>query len=69
MATKIFLFWYILGLSLAIFSMIHFPWFYAETGRYTYKCTFSDSVSANYVSENFNVVSVEDNVWTIEDKW
>ena len=66
--TKIFLFWYVLGLGLALFSVVHFPWFYVETGRYTYKCTFNDSVSANYISENFNVVSVEDNVWTIEDK-
>ena len=66
--TKIFLFCYIFGLGLAIFAVIRFPWFYVETGRYTYKCTFNDSVSANYISENFNVVSVEDNVWTIEDK-
>ena len=66
--SKIFLFWYIFGLSLAIFAVIRFPWFYVETGRYTYKCTFNDSVSANYISENFNIVSVEDNVWTIEDK-
>lgn len=66
--SKIFLFFYILGLGMAIFCIIRFPWFYVETGRYTYKCTFSDSVSANYISENFDVISVEDGVWNIEDK-
>ena len=66
--SKIFLFFYIFGLGMAIFCIIHFPWFYVEAGRYTYKCTFNDSVSANYISENFDVISVEDNVWTIEDK-
>ncbi len=66
--TKIFLFFYILGLGTAIFSVIHFPWFYAETGRYTYRCTFENNVSANYISDNFNVIDVEDGVWNIEDK-
>lgn len=66
--TKIFLVFYILGLGMAIFSIIRFPWFYVETGRYTYECTFEDSVSANYISDNFNVISVEDGVWKIEDK-
>ena len=66
--SKIFLIFYIFGLSLAIFAVIRFPWFYVETGRYTYECTFEDSVSANYIEEKFNVISVEDGVWTIEDK-
>lgn len=66
--TKIFLVFYILGLGMAIFSVIRFPWFYVETGRYTYECIFEDSVSANYIEEKFNVISVEDGVWTIEDK-
>lgn len=66
--SKIFLIFYILGLSLAIFSVIRFPWFYVETGRYTYKCTLEENISANYISDNFNVICVEDGVWTIEDK-
>lgn len=66
--TKIFLFWYVLGLAMAIFSVIRFPWFYVETGRYTYKCTFEDSVTANGVDERFNIINVEDGVWTVEDK-
>lgn len=67
--TKIFLVFYILGLGMAIFSIIRFPWFYVETGRYTYECTFEDSVSANYIEEKFNVISVEDGIWTVEDKY
>lgn len=66
--TKIFLFWYIFGLGLAIFSVIRFPWFYVETGRYTYECTFDDSVSVNSIDEKFNIISVEDGIWTVEDK-
>lgn len=67
-ASKIFLFFYIFGLAIAIFSVIRFPWFYVETGRYTYKCTFEDNIGVNYISDNFNVICVEDSVWTIEDK-
>lgn len=66
--SKMFLFFYILGLSMAIFCIIRFPWFYVETGRYTYKCTLEDDVKANYISEHFNIISVEDDIWTIEDK-
>lgn len=68
LGTKIFLFFYILGLAMAIFSVARFPWFYVETGRYTYKCTLEDDVSANYISNNFNVIDIEDGIWTIEDK-
>lgn len=68
LGTKIFLFFYILGLAMGIFSGTHFKWFYIETGRYTYECTLEENVSANYISENFNVISVEDGMWTIEDK-
>lgn len=60
--SKIFLFFYIFGLSLTMFSIIHFSWFYVETGRYTYKCTFDDSVSANSIEEKFNTISVEDGI-------
>lgn len=66
--SKIFLIFYIFGLSLAIFAGIRFPWFYVETGKYTYKCTLENDVSANYIGDNFNVISIEDGVWEIEDK-
>lgn len=66
--TKIFLVFYILGLGMAIFSVIRFPLFYVETGRYTYECTFEDCVSANRIEEKFNIISVKDGVWTLEDK-
>lgn len=66
--SKIFLIFYIFGLSLAIFAVMRFPWFYVETGKYTYKCTLENDVSANYIGDNFNVISVEDGVWKIEDK-
>lgn len=66
--TKIFLFWYIFGLGLAIFSLIRFPWFYVETGRYTYECTFDDSVLVNSIDEKFNIISVENGIWIVEDK-
>lgn len=65
---KGFLFFYVFGLSMAVFAVIRFPWFYVETGKYTYKCVLEDSISANYISDNFNVISVENGVYTIEDK-
>ena len=65
---KRILFLYLFGIVASIFSVIRFPWFYAETGRYTYKCTLEDDVSANYISNNFNIIGVTDGVWTIEDK-
>ena len=39
-----------------------------ETGRYTYECKMTDDVSAKYISDNFNIISVYDDVWTISDK-
>lgn len=68
LGTKIFLFFYIFGLGVVLFAMIRFPWFYVETGRYTYECTFDDSVSVNSIDEKFNIISVEDGIWTVEDK-
>lgn len=65
---KRFLLLYAFGIVMALFSMIHLPWFYTETGKYTYECTLEDNVLANYISGNFNIISVEDDVWTIEDK-
>lgn len=65
---KTFLFFYVLGLGLALFSVIRFPWFYVETGKYTYECELEDSISANYISDNFNIINVDNDVWTIEDK-
>lgn len=65
---KRFLCCYVFGLVLALFSIIHFPCFYTETGRYTYKCELEDGVSANFISENFNIISIEDDIWTIGDK-
>lgn len=65
---KGFLFFYVFGLAMSLFSVIHFPWFYVETGKYTYECELEDNISANYIRDNFNVLSVEDSIWTIEDK-
>lgn len=65
---KRFLFFYVFGLVMTIFAVIPFPWFYVETGRYTYECELEDGVSANYISDNFNIISVENGIWTIEDK-
>lgn len=65
---KGFLFFYVFGLAMSLFSIMHFPWFYKETGKYTYQCELEDNVSSNYISNNFNILHVKDGVWTIEDK-
>lgn len=59
---------YLLGLFASIFSCVPLPCFYTETGRYTYECKLEDNISANYIEENFDVVSVEDGIWIIKDK-
>lgn len=64
---KGFLFFYVFGLVMMFFG-ICFPWFYVETGKYTYKCELEDNVSASYIGDNFNIISVENGIWTIEDK-
>lgn len=64
---KTYVFLCILGLVLVIFATVHFPWFYTETGRYKYECTFDDNVSANYIGENFKIISIKDGIWKIEN--
>lgn len=60
---------YILGLLVIISSLIPMTIMLKETGRYTYKCIIlDDEISAKYISDNFNIVSVENDIWTIEDK-
>lgn len=65
---KVFLFFYVFGLGLGLFSVIRFPWFYVETGKYIYKCEIDDNVPVNYIGNNFDVISVEGNIWTIKDR-
>lgn len=58
-----------IGLIIIIISLFPFPWNKTETGRYTYRCTLEDNVSANYIYDNFNVTNVtEDGIWCIEDR-
>lgn len=65
---KGFLFFYIAGLVAMLSSALPFPWLSEETGRYTYECTLEDNISANYIGTNFDIIDVEDGVWTITDK-
>ncbi len=58
----------VFGLVMVVFAAIPFPWFYVETGKYTYECKLENDISANYISDNFNIISVENGVWKIEDK-
>ena len=58
-----------LGSVIIFLSLTPLPIFYAETGRYIYKCKFDDYVSINYISEYFKIIEVDENgVWTIEEK-
>ena len=40
----------------------------ADTGRYEYKCTFEDCVTVNDITEVYDIISVEDDLWTVQDK-
>lgn len=59
---------YISGMIIMFTSIIPMNIINKETGRYTYECTMEDNVSAKYICDNFNIISVEDDVWIIEDK-
>lgn len=56
------------GLGVMFSSVIHIPCFYAETGKYTYKCTFENNISVNYIEDNFEILSIENGVWTLKEK-
>ena len=44
------------------------PFSKIESGRYKYECTFEDYVTVNDVTEVYNIISVEDDIWTVQDK-
>jgi hypothetical protein len=59
---------YVGGIFIMFSSVIPMNIINKETGRYMYKCTMENSVPAKHISDNFKIISVEDNIWTIEDK-
>lgn len=65
---KITLLGTIIGAIVAISSVLHIKPMYAETGKYRYVCTLDDNISANELTKHFNIISVKDNTWTLEDK-
>lgn len=61
-------YFYLFGLALALCSKATIPFFYEDSGRYKYECELDDSVSAKYIENNFNIISVSNGIWTLEDK-
>ena len=57
-----------IGITCMIFSAIHFPCFYEETGKYRYRCILEDNVSANYIADNFNIIEIKGKEWIIESR-
>lgn len=66
--TKLGKVFYFVGIIIMMTCLIPMTILSKETGRHTYECTMEDNVSAKYISDNFNIISVEDDIWTIEDK-
>lgn len=58
----------IICLSIMAISVIPIKPFYEETGQYKYTCTLSNNVSANYMSETYEIIDIENDIWTIKDK-
>lgn len=58
----------IICISIMAIAIIPIKPFYTETGKYKYTCTLSDNISANYISETYEIISVKNNIWTIKDK-
>lgn len=44
------------------------PFSKTESGRYKYECTFEDHVTVNDITEVYDIISVEDDIWTVQDK-
>lgn len=61
---KIVMLCYAVGIGFIILSGLYKE----KTGRYAYRCTFDDNVTINDISKNFKIVSVENDIWTVEDK-
>ena len=59
---------YVVGIIIMFSSVIPMNIINKETGRYTYEVTLEDNVPAKHISDNFNIINVTDNIWTIEDK-
>lgn len=54
--------------ALGIFCKVKSTTELVHTGRYMYTVIIEDDVSFNYIYENFNLISNENNVWVLEDK-
>lgn len=54
----------VIGFVIALTS-IFLPFFQTESGRYEYTCTFEDYVTVNDITEVYNIISVEDDIWTV----
>ena len=57
----------IIGASITIIGCF-LPGSNADTGRYKYKCLFEDYVTVNDITEIYDIISVEDDIWTVQDK-
>ncbi len=59
---------FVIGIIIIIFSAISskiLP--EEETGRYRYKCIIDDSISFNYIVDNYYIVGQDGNHWILED--
>ena len=44
------------------------PGFKTDTGRCTYKCTFEDYVTINDITEVYEIIDINGDIWTVRDK-
>lgn len=58
----------VVGLAISIFGTIRFPWFYSDTGRNRYVCVIDDNASFVDIYNNYDIVEVKGEYYTLADK-
>lgn len=59
----------VIGIILCICSVcIPIYPFKEETGKYQYKCEIDETTTIGDIEEQYNIIEVQDSIWTLEDK-
>lgn len=63
-------FWicFIMGGIVMISSVFQISPIYKPTGRYQYKCTIDETVSAKWLEDEYEIKSVENGIWILEKR-
>lgn len=59
----------VIGIILCICSVcIPIYPFTEETGKYQYKCEIDETITIGDIEKQYNIIEIQDSIWTLEDK-